>query len=267
MVTTESEVLRRALSQQYVFSQGELKVRPNSGPMLSPAPLPDLDPALLVGTIETTDAEGQYSAWIMFDLPPGHRPADEAALGALGWRRGPRSVGPGLSTSTEDMPEASPPDPRPTLLGLFLHPETRTVLSIRSALLDQNEQVTWELDTGRSYEYEHLSWEPQNLLILPALRHPAGSSVSLLGGGRSEADTLTHSAESVLITWAGTAAELHTHYAAQLMAAGWVDRTSELSESTSTWSFDGGAGQGSLTLQRLPDGRVLAQLTALLTSA
>ncbi|WP_407573079.1 hypothetical protein [Deinococcus altitudinis] len=223
--------------------------------------------ALLVGTIETTDAEGQYSAWIMFDLPPGQQLPDEVALEALGWRRGLNSVGPGLSTSPEDAPEApeaAPPDRRPTLSGLYLHQETRTVLFIRSGLLGQNEQVTWELDTGQSYE--HLSREPRNKLVLPALRHPAGSSVSLLGGGWSESDTLTHSAESVLITWAGTAAKLHTHYAAQLTAAGWVNQTSELSESTSTWSFGGGAGQGSLTLQRLLDGHILAQLTALLTS-
>ena len=260
MVATETEVLRRALAQQYVFSSGELKVRLGAGPLLCPAPLPDLDPALLVGTIETANAEGQYSAWIMFDLSSGEQLPDDAALVALGWRSRPRGIGPGVSTFMGDTPAvlhsgpALPPD-------LYLHTETRTVLFLRGGTGHGDGPVTWQLDTGRSYE--HLNRAPRDLLVLPALTHPAGTRVYPLSGTRGESDTLSNSAESVLITWPGTAAELHAHYAAQLTATGWADQTSGPSGSSSTWSFDGGAGQGSLTLQQLPDGRILAQLTAL----
>lgn len=264
MVATETEVLRRALAQQYVFSSGELKVRPGAGPLLCPAPLPDLDPALLVGTIETANAEGQYSAWIMFNGTPGQHLPDDAALVALGWRSRPRGIDAGVSTFMGDTPAVLHSGPAATP-DLYLHPETRTVLFVRGGTGHGDGPVTWQLDTGRSYE--HLNRAPRELLVLPTLKHPAGTRVYPLSGTRGESDTLTHSAESVLITWPGTAAELHTHYAAQLTATGWADQTSEPSGSSSTWSFDGTAGQGSLTLQQLPDGRILAQLTALRTGA
>ncbi|MGY2897255.1 hypothetical protein [Deinococcus sp. UYEF24] len=242
MVITETDVLRRALAEQYVFAQGELKIQPSGGPLLCPAPLPDLDPALLVGTIETLNAEGQYSAWIMFGGPPDQRLPGEAALVALGWHSQSRHEGAVSSTFMGGTPEALHSDPEPLPPGLYLHPETRTVLFVRPGPPDQDQQVIWELDTGRSYAY--LSRAPRELLILAALRHPAGASVVPVNGTRGESDTLTHSAESVLITWPGTAADLHAQYAAQLTAAGWADRTPEPSGSSSAWSFDSGAGLG-----------------------
>jgi len=264
MVATEMDMLRHVLAQQYVFAQGELKIQPGGGPLLCSAPLPDFDPALLIGTIETLDAEGQYSAWIMFDLSSGEQLPDEAALGALGWRSQSRHDGAVSSAFLGGTPESLRSDSGPTPPDLYLHPETRTVLFVRPGPPDQEQQVTWELDTGRSYE--HLSRAARELLILPALRHPTGTGIVPLSGTRGESDALTHSAESVLITWPGTVADLHAQYAAQLTTAGWIDRTSDPSGSSSAWSFDGGAGLGSLTVQRLVDGWILVHLTALRTS-
>jgi len=262
VTTTESDLLKHALVQQGVFVQGELQARPGSGPLLCPAPLPEFDPALVLGTLEVVNTEGQYSAWIMFDTLSDQRLPDEAAMVTLGWHGRHRDLGPGVSTFLGDTPGAKDVDPGQ--VGppeLFLHPETRTVLFVRNRAGDQDRYVTWQLDVGQTYE--HLSQAPRPLLILPMLRHPAGTSVTPISGTRGQSDTLTHSAESILVTWLGTATDLHAHYAVQLVEADWVGQLPEPSGASSTWSFEGGAGQGSLTVQRLADGRFLAHLTAL----